>query len=97
NRDVGLGQKLNGIIPEAAKVLADLRAGRKSDVPYTLSDMATDAAALLSGLNIDTAHIAGCSMGGMTAQLVALEHPQKCRSLISIFSTTSDPSLPPSR
>jgi pimeloyl-ACP methyl ester carboxylesterase len=35
-------------------------------------------------------------MGGMIAQLVALDHPKKTRSLISIFSTTSDPSLPPS-
>ncbi len=35
-------------------------------------------------------------MGGMIAQLVALNHPEKSRSLISIFSTTSDPSLPPS-
>ncbi len=73
-----------------------VRAGRKPDVPYTLSDMATDAAALLTALGIDTAHIAGCSMGGMIAQLVALNHPEKARSLISIFSTTSDPSLPQS-
>jgi pimeloyl-ACP methyl ester carboxylesterase len=35
-------------------------------------------------------------MGGMIAQLVALNHPSKTRSLISVFSTTSDPSLPPS-
>jgi pimeloyl-ACP methyl ester carboxylesterase len=33
-------------------------------------------------------------MGGMIAQLVALDHPKKTRSLISIFSTTGDPSLP---
>lgn len=96
NRDVGLGQKWHGIIPDAAKVIGDMQAGKKPDVPYTLSDMATDAAALLTTLGIETAHIAGCSMGGMIAQLVALEHPQKCRSLISIFSTTSDPSLPQS-
>jgi len=96
NRDVGLGQKWHGIVPDPAKVVADLRAGRKPDIPYTLSDMATDAAALLTALGIDTAHISGCSMGGMIAQLVALEHPKKARSLISIFSTTGDPSLPQS-
>ena len=96
NRDVGLGQKWHGIVPDPSKVIADLRAGTHPDIPYPLNDMATDAAALLTALGIDTAHICGCSMGGMIAQLVALEHPEKCRSLISIFSTTGDPSLPQS-
>lgn len=96
NRDVGLARKWDGIVPDMQKVIADVRAGKKPDVPYTLADMATDAAALLTALGIETAHISGCSMGGMLAQLVALDHPGKCRSLISIFSTTSDPSLPPS-
>jgi pimeloyl-ACP methyl ester carboxylesterase len=77
-------------------VLQAVREGRKPDIPYTLNDMAADAAGLLDALNIESAHIAGASMGGMIAQLVALDHPAKTRSLISIFSTTSDPSLPPS-
>jgi pimeloyl-ACP methyl ester carboxylesterase len=58
--------------------------------------MAADAAGLLGALGIKDAHIAGCSMGGMIAQLVALNHAEKARSLISIFSTTGDRSLPPS-
>lgn len=94
NRDVGLSQKWHGIVPDIRKVMEDVRAGLKPNIPYTLADMAADAAALLDALKLESAHIAGASMGGMIAQLVALEHPKKARSLISIFSTTSDPSLP---
>jgi len=96
NRDVGLSQKWHGIHPNLQEAVKAVREGRKPDVPYTLNDMAADAAGLLDALGIESAHIAGASMGGMIAQLVALNHPQKTRSLISIFSTTSDPSLPPS-
>ena len=96
NRDVGLSQKWHGIVPDIREVLKAVREGRKPDVPYTLNDMAADAAGLLDALNIESAHIAGASMGGMIAQLVALDHRAKTRSLISIFSTTSDPALPPS-
>jgi pimeloyl-ACP methyl ester carboxylesterase len=85
NRDVGLTQKWTGHIPK-----------KDEKPPYTLDDMAADAAGLLDALGIESAHICGASMGGMIAQLVALDHPEKARSLISIFSTTSDRSLPPS-
>ncbi|MDZ4739578.1 MAG: alpha/beta hydrolase [Alphaproteobacteria bacterium] len=94
NRDVGLTQKFDGIIPDMRAVARAMAEGRKPDVLYTLNDMADDAAALLDELGIASAHIAGASMGGMIAQLVALRHPHKARSLISLMSTTSDPSLP---
>ena len=96
NRDTGLSQKWTGQIPDMKAVSEAMRAGRKPEVPYTLDDMAADAAGLLDALGIDSAHIAGASMGGMIAQLVALDYPKKARSLISIFSTTGDRSLPPS-
>jgi pimeloyl-ACP methyl ester carboxylesterase len=94
NRDVGLTQKWDGVFPDVRAIGKALGEGKKPDVPYVLSDMANDAAALLDALGIESAHIVGASMGGMIAQLVALDHPLKTRSLISIFSTTSDPSLP---
>ncbi|MGC9954593.1 MAG: alpha/beta hydrolase [Rhizomicrobium sp.] len=96
NRDVGLSQKWDGQIPDLGAVMAALRERRKPEVPYFLSDMAADAAGLLDALGIDSAHICGASMGGMIAQLVALDHPKKTRSLIAIFSTTNDIGLPPS-
>jgi pimeloyl-ACP methyl ester carboxylesterase len=94
NRDVGLSQKFDGILPDVPQVMKAVAEGRKPDAPYVLDDMADDAAALLDELGIESAHIAGASMGGMIAQLVALRHPRKVRSLISIMSTTSEPSLP---
>jgi pimeloyl-ACP methyl ester carboxylesterase len=94
NRDVGLSQKWDGILPDVRAAQAAIAAGKKPDVPYTLADMAADAAGLLDVLGVRSAHILGASMGGMIAQLVALDHPAKVRSLISVFSTTSDPSLP---
>ncbi|HEY4986278.1 MAG TPA: alpha/beta hydrolase, partial [Bradyrhizobium sp.] len=65
NRDVGLTQKWDGIVPDARDVVQAIREGRKPDIPYTLSDMAADAAGLLDALGIDSAHVQGASMGGM--------------------------------
>src|SRR5258706_7855746 len=96
NRDVGLSQKWDGIVPDVREVANAVREGRKPDVPYTLNEMAGDAAGLLDARGNGSAHIAGASMGGMIAQLAALDHRAKARSLISIFFTTRDPSLPPS-
>ncbi len=53
---------------------------------YTLSDMAADAAGLLAVLGIPAAHIVGASMGGMIAQLVAIEHPAKTLTLTIVMS-----------
>ena len=64
-------------------------------VPYTLADMATDAVMLLDALQVKTAHIVGASLGGMIAQLVAAHYPERCLSLTSIMSSSSNPFLPP--
>src|ERR1700692_2847551 len=96
NRDVGLTQKWHDQMPDLRDISKALAEGRKPNIPYFLSDKAADASALLDALSIDSAYIAGASMGGMIAQLVALDHPKKARALISIFSTTGDSSLPKS-
>jgi pimeloyl-ACP methyl ester carboxylesterase len=96
HRDTGLSQKWDGVLPDYSAIGAAMRDGRRPDVVYTLSDLAADAAALLDALGIASAHVMGASMGGMIAQLVALEHRAKVRSLTVVFSTTSDRDLPPS-
>lgn len=96
NRDIGLSTKLDGApVPELATVIAARMTGLPVHVPYTLHDMAADAVGLLDGLKIDAAHIVGASMGGMIAQLVAADYPQRVLSLTSIMSTTGNPALPP--
>jgi pimeloyl-ACP methyl ester carboxylesterase len=91
NRDVGLSTKLEDAgLPD----IFALMQGRIVEVPYKLSDMASDAVGLLDALNIKAAHVVGASMGGMIAQTVAIHHPDRVLTLTSIMSTTGDPNLP---
>ena len=98
NRDIGLSTKFTESgVPDMSGVVAALMTGKKPDIPYTLSDMAGDAMAVLDAAGVAKAHIVGASMGGMIAQLVAVEHPDRVLSLTSIMSSTGNPALPPAR
>jgi len=83
NRDCGRSQRMTG---RASIVRAYLRAG--APPPYSLDDLADDAAGLLDHLGISAAHVTGISMGGMIAQTLAIRHPDRVLSLVSIMSTT---------
>jgi pimeloyl-ACP methyl ester carboxylesterase len=85
NRDVGRSTKLSGTPSLTAAV-----SGQGHDAPYTLDDMAADAAGLLGELGIEAAHVAGASQGGMIAQTLAIRHPERVISMASIMSTTGD-------
>jgi 3-oxoadipate enol-lactonase len=50
--------------------------------PYDLERMALDAVEVLDAAGIDDAHVLGASMGGVLAQILAVRHPQRVRSLV---------------
>ncbi|MBS1880252.1 MAG: alpha/beta hydrolase [Actinobacteria bacterium] len=85
NRDIGRSTKLDGAgVPS----LLDTLGGRRASAAYLLRDMAADAFGLIDHLGWDSAHIVGASMGGMIVQTMAIERPQRVRSLVSMMSTT---------
>jgi pimeloyl-ACP methyl ester carboxylesterase len=90
NRDAGLSTHItNAPAPDLPAVLA----GDFKSVSYTLSDMAADAVGLMDALGIEKAHVVGASMGGQIAQTMAIEHPDRVRSLTSMMSTTGNMSV----
>ncbi len=90
NRDVGLSTQIDGVVDVGALMMAAMTGGELPEVPYTLSDMAADAIALLDHLGVERAHVVGASMGGMIAQTMAIEHPERLISATSIMSTVGD-------
>jgi pimeloyl-ACP methyl ester carboxylesterase len=98
NRDVGLSTRLDDAPAlSVAELLAQRAAGKEIEGAYALGDMADDAAALLDHLGIDSAHVVGASMGGMIAQALAVRHPRRVRTLVSIMSSTGNPDVPPAK
>jgi len=95
NRDVGHSTKFDRAgSANVADAMARAARGEPVKAPYTLDDMALDVVALLDTLEIESAHVAGISMGGMIAQLLAARHGERLRSLTSIMSSSGAPGLP---
>ena len=90
NRDVGLSTRFTS---KPSQTLNYLKYFMFIPInsEYTIQDMASDGIAVLDHLNIDDAHILGMSMGGMIAQVLVAQHPERAKSFTMISSTASTP------
>jgi pimeloyl-ACP methyl ester carboxylesterase len=87
HRDVGESTRVDAPVPDPRGVVLRRMIGARIKAPYTLSDMAGDTAGLIDALGFGAAHIVGASLGGMVGQHLAIEHPARVRSLVSIMSS----------
>lgn len=97
----GLGADKHGwdlqrlfLAPWYRVIAFDNRGVGRSDKPfgaYTLEQMASDAIAVLDAAGFDTAHVVGASMGGAIAQIVAVEHQARLRSLTLTCTACRNP------
>lgn len=95
NRDVGKSSWINDAkVPGTMAFILNVLLNKNLKSAYQLSDMVNDTLGLMDVLEIKKAHIVGASMGGMIAQILALQNPQRVASLTSIMSTTGNRSLP---
>ena len=96
NRDMGLSSYYDHLeAPSIEEALSHLQSDPTYRPPYGLDDMAEDIIVLMDGLNVDQAHIVGISMGGMIAQVLACEYPDRVLSVNLIATSSKDPGLPP--
>ena len=96
NRDAGLSSKFSDLkTPLLLPLIWAYLRNRPLDVPYTLEDMVNDASGLLDALEIDCAHILGGSLGGMIAQMFAVQHASQVKSLTILSSTAYDARVAP--
>jgi pimeloyl-ACP methyl ester carboxylesterase len=95
NRDVGLSEKIQaGKATNVAWATMRYFLHLPVQAPYLLDEMAADSVGVLDALGIRSAHIVGASLGGMIAQTVAANFPDRCMSLSSIMASSGDRRLP---
>lgn len=95
NRDAGLSDGFDHLgVPNLGWAATRHMLRLPIDTPYTLDDMAQDAWGVLDALEVAQAHVCGASMGGMIAQHMALQQPQRLRSLTLLMTSSGARHLP---
>lgn len=88
NRDIGQSTWLDDApVPDLKRILLRSVVPFALQTPYQLTDMAADTVELLNYLGIEQAHIVGSSMGGMIAQMIAIDHPTRVATLTTLMSS----------
>ena len=96
NRDMGLSTRFTeDKTPSMAAIFAGAAIGRPPTARYTLLDMAKDTIGLFDALGIDRADVVGASMGGAIAMEMALNFPERLRTITLIMAPSGDPKSPP--
>jgi len=98
NRDTGLSSRVNNDLFSDQRrtktiITTYLRYFLRLPInaPYSLDDMAEDSISILNELSIDKAHLLGISMGGMIAQIIAANHPDRIKTFTLIASSVLTP------
>jgi pimeloyl-ACP methyl ester carboxylesterase len=93
NRDAGLSTSFDDHSPDVDALLRAISSGVTPVIPYSLSDMADDAIAVLDAAGVQKAHVMGVSMGAQIVQLMAIRYPGRLVSMVSAMSRTGDPDV----
>lgn len=88
NRDIGLSSPcpVEGISYDKKTIIDKINAGEEIVPAYTLDDMALDVIGLMDGLHIAKAHVFGMSLGGVVAQVLAINYQHRLISTTIVMS-----------
>lgn len=56
----------------------------KPDEPYSITMLAEDTVGLLEAIKVDRVYVLGISMGGLIAQEIAINYPEKVQGLVLV-------------